>query len=176
MTKGASQTVKEISLTQGKVALVDDEDFEALNEHRWFAHTDGTNFYAGRKLPRQCGIQRMEHMHRVVLARIIGRELNRGEYPDHINSDGLDNRRTNLRLATSAQNQRNCRRHSRNPSSKYLGVSWDKRAGQWKAYMMVSGKQVFLGYRHSEVEAAKAREAYIVDHPELFARSNFSGE
>ena len=160
-------------LTQGKVALVDDEDFAALNAFKWFAHTDGHNFYAGRKLPRQSGIQRMEHMHRVVLARALGREIARGEHVDHVNGDGLDNRRINLRPATSAQNQRNCRRHSKKPSSQYLGVSLDKRSDRWKAYMMVGGKQVFLGNWGTEREAALARDMFIAKRPDLLARSNF---
>ena len=167
--------MKEIALTRGMVALVDDQDFEALG-HKWYANRNGRRFYAVRMVPREGGGRRMEYLHRLVLARVLGRELVRGEDTDHVNGDGLDNRRENLRVATRAQNMRNCRRYMANPSSRYLGVCWCKEISKWQARVGVNGKAINLGYHATELQAAQAREAYIDMHPELNARSNFPKE
>lgn len=165
--------MKEIPLTQGKVALVDDEDFEAVAAVKWCAKRGGQTYYAERHIPCPGGSRPTERMHRLVLARVLGRDLLKGEHPDHINGDGLDNQRSNLRVATRAQNMRNCRRRSANPSSQYLGVSFHKDSGKWQAQVRVPGKQIHLGIHSSELAAAQAREAFISVHPELHARSNF---
>ena len=99
--------MRDIPLSQGKVALVDDGDFEALNAHKWCAQRVRHTFYAVRHVRRADGWRMTERMHRVVLARKLGRPLMPGEKPDHENGDGLDNQRDNVRLATNAQNGRN---------------------------------------------------------------------
>jgi hypothetical protein len=177
--KDAVAAMREIPLTQGKVALVDDEDYEALNAFKWYAYRSCRTYYAQRMARRPDGGWNHEDMHRAILARKLERALVKGEKTDHWNGDGLDNQRGNLRLATNAQNNRNCRRRRSNPSSQYLGVSWDKcrkkwRA-QWRAQMMVNGEPIFLGYHTTELAAAEAREAYVIAHPELMARLNFPG-
>jgi hypothetical protein len=163
--------MREIPLTQDKVALVDDEDYEALNAFKWFVKRDRDTSYAMRNVR---GKPTKELIHRVVLARKLGRTLAKGERADHINGDGLDNRRENLRQATHAQNMRNCRRHSVNPSSRYLGVRWYKHTRKWLAQIKIDSRPIYLGTYRTENEAALAREFYIVAHPELHARSNFS--
>jgi hypothetical protein len=165
---------REIPLTQGKVALVDDEDFEVLNAFKWCAYRDRYTFYAHRSMRLPGGRQKTEAMHRVILARKLGRALLKGEKTDHENGYGLDNRRNNLRLATHAQNGRNCRRRVANPSSQFLGVAWHKDTGKWVAQIVVDGKHIHLGLHSTEITAAQAREAYIVARPELQARSNFN--
>ena len=167
-------SMKEITLTQGKVALVDDEDFEALNARKWCALRIGYTFYAKRSVRREDGIKATEYMHRVVLSRKLGRMLVRGERPDHEHGNGLDNRREEIRLATPSQNNHNCRRHRENPSSRFLGVSWHSVTRKWLAQIRVNGKRVYLGIHTTETLAALAREAYITARPELMARSNFS--
>ena len=164
--------MKAIPLTQGKVALVDDEDYEVLSAHKWFAHRGGRGYYALRNIRRPDGERTVECMHRVVLSRKLGRTLLRSEEVDHEHGDGLDNRRGKIRLATSAQNKRNCRRHSSNPSSRFLGVCWYKSHQKWVARINVYGKTIPLGYYADERQAMLAREAYISAHPELMARSN----
>lgn len=166
----------EIQLTQGKVTIVDDEDYEALLAVRWHAKRDKHTFYAKRNVPRPDGGTTTEHLHCVVLARKLGRPIAKGMECDHKNGDGLDNRRENLFEATGGQNRRNCRRRSVNPSSKFLGVSWHKALGKWQAGVTVNYKYVFLGYHATELTAAKAREAFISAHPELNARSNLPTE
>ena len=168
--------MKEIPLTQGKVARVDDEDFEAVSSVKWYARRHHRTFYAIRNMLRPDGKWVHEHLHQVVLARKLGRPIAKGMEADHKNGDGLDNQRGNLFEATGGQNQRNCRRHSKNPSSRYLGVCLRKLTGKWFARINVDGKSVYLGYHATELEAALAREAYITAHPELNARSNFGGQ
>ncbi len=166
--------MREIQLTRGKVAIVDDEDYETLNAHRWCAYRSYYTFYATRRVRRPDGARAQEDMHRVILSRKLGRQLVQGEQSEHKNGNGLDNQRDNLRPATQSQNNRNCRRHVANPSSRFLGVIWDKDHKKWRAQLQGNYKQTRLGRYDTELEAALAREYYIVAHPELMARSNFT--
>jgi hypothetical protein len=146
--------MREILLTQGKVALVDDEDFERINLHKWYAHKDCHTFYAHRgvKIPSQKTII----MHHEILGPIAGQMV------DHINGNGLDNRKENLRLVTRRANGQN--RHH-NKHSKYPGVT--RRGTSWQAQMMIRGKSTYLGSFHTEEEAfneyKKVAEAIGVD-------------
>ena len=170
--------MKEIPLNQGKIALVDDEDYEAVRSRLWKAVRKRHTCYASRKIHRD-GAWVVELMHRVVLARALGRPLAKGELVQHISGDALDNRRANLRLATPSELQRGKRhgwarrRPAPNISSQYLGVSWHKRNAKWLAKIQVNRKQIHLGCYATELDAAHAREAYISLHPELQAKSNF---
>ena len=166
--------MKEIALTQGKVAIVDDEDHEALAMYKWQAYRRRKTFYVKRSLPRVDGKRPSEHMHQVVFARKIGRPPDDNMECDHINGDGLDNRRENLREVTTAQNQRNCQRSKKNRSSQYLGVAWHGHTKKWQARIGVAWKSIYLGCYSTELAAAQAREAYIAAHPELHAKSNFA--
>ena len=93
-------------------------------------------------------------------------------YVDHINGDGLDNRRANLRQATHKENARN-RRLSVNNSSGYMGVGWSKAAKKWRAYISPDGRQVHLGLFTSPEDAARARDAAAQEQFGGFARLNF---
>lgn len=169
--------MREIPLTQGKVALVDDEDFETLNAHKWCAVRQRHTFYAVRNVRLHSPSPRgstMVKMHLVVLSRKPGRLLARGELPDHVNGNGLDNQRVNLRRATHGQNLRNCRKREA-LTSRYLGVSWANRRANWRAQIRIDGKARSLGNYTTEDEAALAREFYIAANPELQAKSNFQG-
>ena len=168
--------MREIPLTQGKVAVIDDDDFVFLSTHRWHADRRRNTFYAQREVVLSDGRRTEEYMHRVVLSRKLGRALLPGECSDHVNGNGLDNCRRNLRSATKAQNGMNCRRHSNNRSSRYVGISWDKNREKWQAYVQASGKKISLGRHTSELVAVQARESYIGAHPELMARSNLCSD
>ena len=169
--------MKEIPLTQGRVALVDDEDYEALAVFRWCVQRASKTFYAQRSVRLPDGKRFNMNLHRVVLERKLGRELLTGMECDHDNGDGLDNRRENLFEVTRSQNHRNMhRRYLENPTSQYLGVSWHKRNETWRFAISVNGKSVERGGHETELEAALAREAFIREHPELNARSNFARE
>ena len=168
--------MKEIPLTQGKVALVDDEDFDVLAKHDWFAHKQGRRFYAMRNIRLSDGRRTCEYMHRVILERKLNRSIREGMHTDHENGIGLDNQRKNLLEVTPTQNAHNCNRHVDNRSSKYVGVTWFRRDNKWHARIMVNGKNLYLGVHATDLDAAKAREEYIAAHPELHARCNFASE
>ena len=158
--------MKEIPLTQGKVALVDDDDFEWLSQFKWYAVKFGRTFYAVRQAPRVNGKQRTIWMHREVLG------LKPGDpRVDHRDGDGLNNQRMNLREATHRQNMMNSR--GRSGSSRFKGVDWDKRAKKWRARISVNGKKKHLGYFIDEEEAARAYDEKAKKIFGEFARVNF---
>jgi len=105
-------------------------------------------------------------MHRLIM------DPPRGYVVDHINGDGLDNRRANLRLATHAQNGRN-RRKIKKGISKYKGVSWEESTGKWRALIHVDRKKISLGCYKDEVTAAKVYDKAAKKYHGEFARLNF---
>lgn len=145
---------KEIQLTRGKVALVDDADYEALNQYKWcVAHGQTGGFYAVRAgLARDGQRKRTILMHRQIVGAAAGVDV------DHANGNTLDNRRRNLREATRSQNCAN--RHKRPASSsKYRGVHWKKANGKWAAQIKVNGHIRHLGLFADEQEAARTYDA-----------------
>jgi hypothetical protein len=146
--------VKEIQLSGGQIALVDDEDYEMVNRWKWktrkFRHTN----YAMRNYWYKQDKSRTITMHHL----IIGRK--EGYVVDHINGNGLDNRRCNLRHVTSRQNAQNL--HIRK-LSKYIGVSWYKQTKKWQAQIKINGKSKHLGYYANEEDAFRAYCKAVVD-------------
>lgn len=146
----------EIQLTQGQVAFVDDEDSD-LAKIKWNAYfnpryADGGRFIARRSITLAPGEQTVEYLHRVVLARKLNRPLLPTELVDHIYGDTLDNRRSQIRLATHSQNAINRYMRSDNTSG-FKGVSWDKKQNKWRAQIMKFGKRHTLGRRDTAEEA-----------------------
>jgi hypothetical protein len=141
---------RRIPLTQGKYAIVDPEDFERLNKHKWHAVKQNNTFYA----IRCTGPARKTtyiRMHREI--------INPPDHlvVDHINHNGLDNRKANLRPATRAQNNYNKVAIKRKgATSKYKGVAWKKDKNKWRAHIYFNGEGIFLGYFKDEIQAAKA--------------------
>ena len=113
-------------------------------------------------------------MHRVVLSRKLSRPIINGADSDHINGNGLDNRRENLQEVDHGQNIRNQRRKKENATSSYLGVHRHKRDGKWHARICIPGGRITIGIFTTEMEAMMAREKFIDERPELNARSNLS--
>lgn len=154
--------MKEIELTQGKVALVDDEDYEALMQYKWFALYDGWNWYAKRGRRKSDGLGPCKiWMHRIIL------KLADGERADHINRNGLDNQRSNLRVATRSQNAANSKRRSTNTSG-YKRVSFRKDHGKWQAH--IGSRRI--GYFNTPLEAAIAYNEAALEFYGEFARIN----
>lgn len=145
--------MKRIALTQGQYALVDDADFDRLNQWKWFAHKTphSHTFYAIRTVylggGRKNAKRRCVRMHREIL------DLKSGEQCDHKNRNGLDNRRDNLRKSTASQN---CANRRATGASQYRGVSWKKRNSKWCAQVSVNGKYKHIGLFNSERAAALA--------------------
>lgn len=127
-----------IELTQGKVAVIDEADASVISQRKWFACKLGNRFYAMRNVRRPDGSWTTQLMHRALI------ECPTGFQVDHISGDTLDNRRSNLRIATVSQNQCNRGRQSNNKSG-YKGVSWNRRDEVWQARICHLGKQINLG-------------------------------
>src|SRR5579885_2603825 len=148
--------MKLISLTQGKFALVDDADFDRLTQHKWSAYrrvTKGkTVWYAIRKQCTRTNRRTTVYMHRQVLG-VTDPKVE----VDHRDSDGLNNQRKNLRIATHAQNQQNSRKQVVKCSSQFKGV-YKHKDGKWIAQIKVPGERVqrYLGSFENEHEAAEA--------------------
>jgi hypothetical protein len=150
-----------IELTKGYFAEVDECDVDIANVN-WAAriNTSGT-VYAYRSShdgPHD------SFMHREIFSRVVGRPLGPSELVDHINRDGRDNRRENLRLASHSQNSANSRTPISSKSG-YKGVSWHKASQKWGASIAHQGKSIWLGLFACP---QKAHEAYCEAARELF--------
>jgi HNH endonuclease/AP2 domain len=145
--------MKEIPLTKGKVALVNDDDHEWLSRYKWYArHNPNGNWYAVRRTSR-----RADHsfvwMHRAIMG-----GPSQGFDIDHRNGNGLDNQRKNLRVATRSQNNANGKLHINNTSC-VKGVSWDKARRKWAAEMRANYRTIHLGRFADKEEAIRVRRA-----------------
>jgi hypothetical protein len=154
---------KRIPLAGGKYAIVDDKDWPKLMKHNWYCHTG----YAARNGPkirgkRTCTI----FMHRVLCPAPKGYEV------DHINGNKLDNRKSNLRVATRQQQLFNRRANTKNTYSKYKGVYWSKEKRLWRALIKKNGVSRHLGYFESEIDAAIAYNTKALELFGKFARLN----
>ena len=158
-----------IPLTRGRFAIVDEADFEKLSEYKWFAVKSGRSFYAHRMI-KSNDVRRRQilvHMHRQIL------NAKDGEFVDHINHNGLDNRRANLRLVNKEQNTWNKRKQLGRYSSKYKGVSWHKPMKHWQARIRYKGKPMRIGYFDDQKSAARAYDAKAKELFGEYAALNF---
>jgi len=153
------KTVRYIALTKGKFTLVDAVDYDSLVAYSW-SYSSGYAVRGGNKDDRK----RTIFMHDEIMPPPEGLEV------DHINLDKLDNRRSNLRHGTRAQNLGNVR--SKKGSSQYKGVS-RTRGGKWQAFIQKDKRNFYLGTYASEIEAASAYDAEARKHFGEFSRCNF---
>jgi hypothetical protein len=156
-----------ILLTRGKVALVDDQDATLVNRYRWTAIRSGNTWYAKTHIG-----SKTVYMHRMVL---FGEaESVDVRKADHINGDGLDNRRSNLRAVTHSENMRNTVGRRAVRGSEYKGVSVRKNAKKpFRACIHINGKQRHIGYFVSESMAAWAYDMIAAKLFGPYARPNF---
>jgi len=154
--------MKKILLTQGKVALVDDDDYERLAQYPWCYKGSG---YAVRRGPVTDGKQSLLYMHKEILN--IGPE----KEVDHINHDRLDNRRANLRVCDHAENGKNLPLRQRK-SSRFMGVYWDSTRHRWHAGIKLNYRRHFLGRFDSEEAAARAYDEAACRLHGQFASTN----
>lgn len=153
--------MKIIKLTQNQIALIDDDDYERVNQYRWCAkwHKKLKSFYAGRT-DYTNSKQKTILMHRFILNIIDPKIL-----VDHISHYTLDNRKENLRKCTHQQNMYN--RKIQNHSSKFKGVTWHKQKKKWQAQIRIN-KLIYLGSFDTELDAYHARlEAEKIYHGEF---------
>ena len=149
-------------------AIVDDEDFEYLNQWKWCANQSrkSSGFYALKKSPKVKGKWKTVYMHRVII------NAEKGFDVDHINHNGLDNRKANLRQCTNRQNQHNAKLRKNNTSG-YKGVNYHKTRDNFRAYIQTNGKQKHLGSFTTAIEAAKAYDKHALKYFGEFANINF---
>ena len=150
--------MKEIPLTQGKFAIVDDADFEWLNRRKWFARFCKGHWYA------YSGHSQIL-MHRLIMNCPKGKEI------DHWNNNGLDNRRANIRECSHSQNMAN--KPGRSKISKYKGLVYHKLAHKWRARIRCNYRCFHLGLFDSEINAAKAYDKKAKELFGEFAYLNF---
>lgn len=151
---------REIPLTQGKVALVDDEDYERVQQYRWHM-TLGSRYVTTTYIINKERTTLL--LHRFILAAPDGMQV------DHINHDTLDNRRSNIRLVTTAENQHN----QRPKPGRFLGVRRRQDTGRWRAEIRVNKKKISLGCFASATEAAHVYDEASHKLFGPFASSNF---
>jgi hypothetical protein len=156
--------VKAVKLTRGQVAVVDPEDYPTVSQFKWYAGLNRRNWYALRGTRRGGAYQNIL-MHNFISGFAL---------TDHVNGDGLDNRRVNLRDGSklNAQNSHSCR----GSSSRYKGVSRHKRKDRrdtWHARIWLNGRNVDLGEFREEEDAARAYDAAARRHHGDWGRYNF---
>jgi len=157
-----------LELSQGGKALVDEEDYSRVARYKWRRINKGGLRYAVHSFRRGPEETKNIYLHRMLLQLPAGRE--RLEV-DHINGNGLDNRKANLRICSRSENMMNQRpRHGL--SSSYKGVWWHKRAEKWYSGIMVGKKNFHIGCFIEEEEAARAYNVAAQEHFGDFARLN----
>ena len=159
--------MKHIELTKGKIAIVDDDDYEILSKWKWHICAAG---YASRKQKSYevTTTRKQIYMHRV----INGTED--GFFTDHINGNKLDNRKENLRSVTTSENLRN-KKMPKNNKTGFKGVfnMGEKYMNRpWRAAIRIDGKTVFLGYFETSLHAAVAYDKSAKENFGEFARLN----
>jgi len=157
-----SDSTRYIPLTQGKFAIVDVDDYDKLAKYKWHCRKAKNLFYAFRSEGRK-----IVAMHRQIM------NAPKGLVVDHIDSNGLNNRKSNLRLCTQAQNLHNKRPQHSKMYSKYKGVTWVKGCNKWRANICNSGKSIQLGYFIEETVAAVAYDQKAEQLFGEFAYLNF---
>ncbi len=163
LVEALAEGAKLIPLTQDKFAIVDADDYDRLNQYKWYASRNENGDYYAKRMER--GTRRQIIMHRVIT------EAPPGLLVDHRNHNGLDNRRSNLRICTKGENNRN--QLPRGGTSQYKGVSWSKSHKKYAATIRCNKQRFHLGWFDDEVEAAKAYDKKAKELFGEFAYLNF---
>jgi len=164
------EAFRRIDLGEGEFTIVDAADYYRYGKFKWSVVGTGKNLYAVRNVKVGPKLTTITRLHREIM------NAPRGLLVDHRNNDGLDNRRSNLRLATHSQNQCNKRKTGSKTSSRFRGVYFDKRRMLWQAYIRYNGKRIYLGKFDDEIEAARAYDRAAREYHKEFAKLNFPEE
>lgn len=162
--------MKEIVLKSGHIAIVDDDDYETVSAHKWHANvklrSDGTirDIYAITNIKTDEGKKTTLKIHRLIMRTSKGVDI------DHIDGNGLNNQRNNLRECSRSEN--NCNQHRFRGVSKLKGVCWSKYHKRWKAQIRFGTVNTHIGYFASELDAARAYDAAALKYFGVFARIN----
>lgn len=171
-----------IPLTQGFVAIVDDEDFERVNAFKWYAHAGGSKCgiaYAQRtvRITRgRGGKSRKYQLHRFIL----GCEHGDGKIVDHIDGNPLNNQRSNLRVTDARGNATNITSSAQQKRGGFKGVTWHPKGKKWQAQIGAGAvkpcgrrRSIYLGLYADPVDAARAYDAAALKYHGEFAALNF---
>ena len=154
-----------IKLNRGLYALVDGDDYNWLSRWKWCLLKGRSTFYAARKIRIGKHKQRTIYMHREIL------NIPKSSLTDHINDNGLDNRKINLRICNINQNSQN-QRPQQGKTSKYKGVTFHNKSKLWRARIVLNKKDISLGYFKDETKAAQAYDKAAKELFGEFARTN----
>lgn len=154
--------MKEILLSRGEKTIVDDADFAYLSQWKWslFKWSKSNTYYAGRRCDRKIiymHIQLMNYPQNITV--------------DHNDGNGLNDQRSNLRLATQSQQKMNTTKNSRNTSG-FKGVCWDKTHNKWRVRIGVNGKKINVGRFDNPIDAARAYDEAAIKYFGEFAKLN----
>ena len=157
--------MKEIPLIRNQHAIIDDADYLIISSFKWVLLENLQNPHWAKYAKTKIN-NKTVFMHRMII------QPEAGLIVDHINGNGLDNRRSNLRIVTSSQNSQN--RITNYGTSKYKGVSWYKSSKTWTAQIRKKGRQLkHLGYFKNEITAAKIYDEAALEYFGEFAQLNF---
>jgi hypothetical protein len=154
-----------IKLTRNKSTIIDNEDFDLVNQYKWFGYKDHNKekwYVLGYKKGER---KKYIYMHRLILS------APKGILVDHRDRDGLNNQKSNLRLCNHSQNLQNQKKRS--SLKKHKGVYWCKNVNKWNAQIGINSKSYSLGYFDNEIEAARAYNNKAKELFGEFARLNY---
>ena len=165
--------MKEIRLRfrkcSGLVALIDDEDFGLISQYHWYANWNKgvqTFYVRGFISGKGMSERKIIYMHRLIM------DANPNEQVDHIDHNGLNNQKANLRFCNHSQNAANKRKQRGESTSKFKGVSWDERHKKWQAQIKLDSKLIRIDYFDDEIDAAKAYDKKAIELFGDFAMTN----
>ena len=158
-----------IHIQKFRFAIVDPADYDLLHKHKWRLNRSNRTYYAFRTVSRGPLLKpRVIWMHRFLMNPPDDLLV------DHHNHNGLDNRRSNLRLATDSTNQQNARKRNCKTTSRFKGVDFVKPTGKWRARISVNGKRLFLGSFTDELDAAMTYDEAAKKYFGEYACLNFN--
>lgn len=160
--------MRQIIVSKRVFATFDDEDYLLVAAYTWSAKPNKTTTYA---ITTYCDEEKSRRKYIFMHNLIMG-----SKGIDHIDGNGLNNQRSNLRLATAAQNNANARKQTRSTSSKYKGVYWQKKVSKWHVQITKDRKRIYLGLFLHEEDAAKAYDKAAKELFGEFAWLNFPPE